>query len=272
MENLVEVLGNISERGNRINENDYIGEDGFYHCSVCHQPKQCKIEVGGVPITVNCICKCREKEIEEEKRNARYNNKLIRTEEYRDLQFNYSADLKDDDGSPQTETSKKYIDNFEKFKKEGNGLLMFGGIGAGKTWQAVMIANELKKQKYITLVTSSTNVVQELHAREFDGKSDYLNGLSVFDLIVLDDLGAERGTSYGQEQMKLFIDTVYNKKISLVVTTNIPQAELKNPKEVEQARIYSRIIERCYPVVFKNEDRRRKQGQNAFNEMHELLK
>lgn len=272
MENLFEVLGNISERGNRINENDYIGEDGFYHCSICHQPKQCKIEVGGIAMTVNCICKCREKELEEEKRLAKYNNKLIRAEEYTDLRFNYFADLKDDDGSSQTEISKKYINNFEEFKKEGNGLLMLGGVGAGKTWQAVMIANELKKQKYITLVTSSTNVVQELHAREFDGKSDYLNGLSVFDLIVLDDLGAERGTSYGQEQMKLFIDTVYNKKISLVVTTNIPQAELKNPKEVEQARIYSRIIERCYPVVFKNEDRRRKQGQNAFNKMHELLK
>ena len=46
---------------------EYMGEDGFLHCSVCHRATQMKfvVEELGIERVVRCICDCEIKQMEE---------------------------------------------------------------------------------------------------------------------------------------------------------------------------------------------------------------
>ena len=46
------------------------------------------------------------------------------------------------------------------------------------------------------------------------------------------------------------VDACYRSGRPLVVTTNVPLAQLKNPRGLARTRIYDRVLERCQPVIF----------------------
>ena len=71
-----------------------------------------------------------------------------------------------------------------------------------------------------------------------------------YDLLIIDDLGAERNTEYALEQMFSIIDSRYRCNKPLIVTTNLKLDELKHPPDLAHARIYDRILERCAPILF----------------------
>ena len=71
-----------------------------------------------------------------------------------------------------------------------------------------------------------------------------------YDLLIIDDLGAERNTEYALEQMFSIIDSRYRCNKPLIVTTNLKLNELKHPPDLARARIYDRILERCAPILF----------------------
>ena len=62
---------------------------------------------------------------------------------------------------------------------------------------------------------------------------------------MIDDFGVERQTEYVSETVFNIIDTRLREGLPLIVTTNLTQTELKNPRTMTQRRIYDRIIEMC---------------------------
>ena len=56
------------------------------------------------------------------------------------------------------------------------------------------------------------------------------------------------------EQMFTVIDSRYQSKKPLIVTTNLKLEEIKNPPDLAHARIYDRILERCAPVLFSGKN------------------
>jgi DNA replication protein DnaC len=78
----------------------------------------------------------------------------------------------------------------------------------------------------------------------------------IYDLLILDDLGAERGTEYALEQVFAVIDARYRSRKPLVVTTNLTLDALKHPDDLAHARIYDRILEICAPILFGGENLR----------------
>ena len=46
------------------------------------------------------------------------------------------------------------------------------------------------------------------------------------------------------------VDACYRSGRPLVVTTNMPLAQLKHPGGLARTRIYDRVLERCQPVIF----------------------
>ena len=64
---LMEMIDNLSNSV-PIPNDEYLGEDGFLHCSVCHAKTQTKIKVLGREKKVRCICQCRQKEIDAHKK------------------------------------------------------------------------------------------------------------------------------------------------------------------------------------------------------------
>ena len=87
-------------------------------------------------------------------------------------------------------------------------------------------------------------------------KQAYLDSLNAYDLIVLDDLGAERSTSYMTEVVYNIIDARYRAGLPMIITTNLSGDDLLNPRDVAEQRVFNRILERCFPLEVRGPDRR----------------
>lgn len=153
------------------------------------------------------------------------------------------------------ELGKRYIMNFKKCKDKGIGLLVYGEPGNGKTYLVSAIANELLKQYIPTICVSINGLlerIQETYSRwGGEAQADIIRGLCNADLLIIDDLGTEKESSWSKSMIYNIIDSRYRSNLPLIITSNL---EI-NPKETDGvlARLYNRrtedrILEMCAPV------------------------
>ena len=145
---------------------------------------------------------------------------------------------------------KAYVDHWPEVFKKNIGLLLFGDVGTGKSFLAGRIANALLDQGVPVLMTNFPTILARLCGTFGEDRTDFLDSLGDYDLLIIDDLGAERNTEYALEQMFSIIDSRYRCNKPLIVTTNLKLDELKHPPDLAHARIYDRILERCAPILF----------------------
>ena len=275
---LIETMVRKASQDSHYEEGDYLSEDGLLMCGKCHTPKQCRFTATWdgkekKPYTL-CDCARARRDAEEQARQAQ--NLRIEVNRLRKLGFPDSEmaewTFAHDDGTDPKTTSiaHKYVDNFPEMKKRGKGLLLYGPVGTGKTHAAACIANELINQGRPCLVTNFARITNTLQGM-FDGKQRYLDDFNRLDLLVIDDLAAERDTSYMNEMIFNIIDSRYRSGKPLIVTSNLTQAELTAPCSVDKERIYSRLLEMCVPVEVKGADRREKKLQDDSADMARLL-
>ena len=105
----------------------------------------------------------------------------------------------------------------------------------------------------------------------YESKQRYIDGLNDFDLLVIDDLAAERDTEYMNETVQNIIDSRYRSGKPLIVTTNLTESELKNTVDTKKQRTYSRLREMCIPIKVTSGDRRQQKGKDKFSEAQNLL-
>lgn len=276
--NLIKTMTRKASQDNHYEEGDYLNEDGLLMCGKCHTPKQCRFTATWdgkekKPYTL-CDCARARRDAEEQARQAQ--NLRIEVNRLRKLGFPDSemADwtFAHDDGTDPKTTSiaHKYVDNFPEMKKRGKGLLLYGPVGTGKTHAAACIANELINQGRPCLVTNFARITNTLQGM-FEGKQRYLDDFNRLDLLVIDDLAAERDTSYMNEMIFNIIDSRYRSGKPLIVTSNLTQTELTAPGSVDKERIYSRLLEMCVPVEVKGADRRERKLRDDSVDMKRLL-
>ncbi len=253
---------------------DYM-KNGLLHCGKCHTPKQHRGEFLGIVKIVPCICQCRAAELAAEERQREAEKLQERIKRQRragfpksDMQhWTFAAD--DGADSRIMRAAKRYVDNFAQFKEQGKGLLLYGGVGTGKTFAAACIVNALIDTGKPCLMTNFARVLNTLWSIE--EKQAYIDSFNKFDLLVLDDLGTERRSEYAQEQVFNVIDSRYRAKLPLIITTNLSIEEIKKPDSVGNSRIYDRVLEMCHPVEVNGHSRRRKKVAADFKGMNELL-
>lgn len=256
-------------------ENDYIGENGLLYCGNCNTPKQTKVTVLGKVYQPYCLCKCAEekKNKEEEERKQRdfeERVKSLRRTGFPDadmLKWTFAND--DMENEQITKAMKRYVENFPELKKQGKGLLLYGNLGRGKTYAACEVANALIDKGYSVLVTNFARIVNTLQST-FE-KQKYIDSLNDFSLLVIDDLSAERDTTYMKEQIFQVIDARYRANLPMIITTNLSIDEIKRTNDLEYSRIYDRIIEKCFPIEVKGQNRRHKAVKEIYSDMKELL-
>ena len=269
IENLIE---SISQRVPKA-DSEYIGEDGLLHCSKCHHKTETIIKhpFTGEDRKVPCVCKCRtemddfkdrqkQEELERKKRICFAESNM----------FNWTFANDDGKNEKLSNAMKNYVKNFAEFKKDGKGLLLYGTVGTGKTYYSACIANALIEEGYSVLMTNFARLTNSLQGT-FDGKNEFIDSLQRYTLLIIDDLGAERKSDFMQEQVFSIIDARWRSSLPMIITTNLTAEEIKNPQEVGYARIYDRILERCFPIAVMGESRRRQEVKDSFADIKEKL-
>lgn len=259
MDNLfLNIITNIPEN---LEDTDYI-ENGLRHCGKCKMPKQAMVDLFSNghyrAMPVACDCRMKEmKEFEQRRKDQEFitylNNRSggLASTSYHDYTF-----ANDDGESPQsTLIAQKYVDNFVEMKSSNTGLLIGGPVGTGKTFVAGCIANALLAKKIAVCMTSFPQVINNLQT--IKDRNAYIDNLASFDLLILDDLGAERNTEYGLEQLFNLVDARYKSNLPLIVTTNLTYKEMQTGSTMALRRIYDRILEMCAVAVLVDGSSRR---------------
>ena len=170
---------------------------------------------------------------------------------------------------PKMNIAKRYVKNWESVKENNCGLLLLGDVGTGKSYMAACIANALA-EKYVTVrMTNCAGILNALQNTQ-DRKTVF-EELDKFDLLILDDLGSERMTAFGEEQVYNIINGRYECGKPLIITTNLSYEEMKNPVTLNAKRIFDRIFEMCTPVEIKGESVRKQISRNKREFMRETL-
>lgn len=265
LQNMYNEISRRVERYVGLSENDYTGADGLIYCGNCHTRKQSYITN---PLTKETkaqfhMCDCKRKANEEERRREEQREFERYVEDLRRAGFD-DSDLqswvfaKDDRADARLSTAMhNYVDKFDDFEKIGQGLILFGNTGTGKTFAAACAANALIDKGVPCLMTSFPRIINILGGK-YDGKQDYIDRLNNFRLLVIDDFNVERTTDYVNEIVYSIIDGRYRAKLPMILTTNLTAEELKNPDDIKRQRIYDRVLERCLPLEVNGESRRRK--------------
>lgn len=269
-EEMVAALATAAASVQKMEEGDYVGDDGLIYCGKCNTPRQCKIEIGGKMLTTSCLCRCRQEEYEAEdaarkKEQAFYKIQSMRSEGIQDKVF-LTASFADAELTPAMKSCKKYADNFEKIKPTGSGLLMWGEPGTGKTFAAACIANELIDRQIPVLMTSIPRILNSAY-----DKNDLIRQIRKYPLLIIDDLGAERETEYSLEMVYYVIDERYKSGLPMIITTNLQLADLQDAKDIEYKRIYDRVLEVCTPMGFKGKQFRKEKRESRREEVKRIM-
>ena len=258
-----EILRPIIAAAQGVNprrEGDY-EQDGILYCGRCKTPKQARIAFSGETQIVPCLCNCadaeyKREEAERKKRERFAEIKALRIYELQDpIVHQCSFDL-DDGANPATVNCQRYADKWENMRGRNLGLLLWGNTGNGKTFAAACIANQLMKRGVPVLMVSFVRLLNVMQGLQTETKSTYLDSMNAFPLVILDDFGAERDTSFSLEQVYSVIDTRYKQNKPLIVTTNMALGELQKPSDMRYQRIYDRVLEMCVPIQFLGKSRR----------------
>ena len=255
-------------------EGDYI-KDGILYCGKCHTPKQLKKIFLGTEKIFGCMCDCQAEEVcnqEEADRKKRLVERieLNKANCYNDASLLENTFDKDDNSLPIiTNACKKYTEHFETFLEDGRGLLFYGLVDGGKTFFANCILNALLDQGYKCKGTSFPDIASKSFA-DFD-KTEFYTSFNSYDLLLIDDMGTERRTDYMQEIIYGVIDTRYTAKLPMIITTNLSLSDIKEPSDIANKRIFSRILERCHPIEIQQTEHRLKNGRSEFIKTKDIL-
>lgn len=259
----------------QIVEGDYIKDDIWY-CGKCNTPKQTIISVGGQTLKPMILCECKSKERDNYEEEVRVRDEQKRIRDMRSVGFS-ELDMKswtfeNDDNSNEklTNIAKKYVENFDKARHDGKGLLFFGSVGGGKSYISACIVNALI-DKGISATMTNFNRLTNALSDNYRNKQEVLDNLNNFELVVIDDLAAERNTEYMNEIIFSIIDSRYRSKKPLIITTNLTWNEFANSKDIAKQRIYSRLKEMCIPIEVKGVDRRNNKLKDDYDEYKDLL-
>ncbi len=278
-ESVIESIMCKAESSATQNEEDYINpDDGLLWCGKCHTPKQCRVTMLGREYTPYCLCKCGQEHLAEEKAERERQERFAEGQRLKTVSGMSPALLRSSfEGYNVTAENKKayalcrrYATRFEEMPKKSQGLLLWGGVGTGKTFSAACIANALLDRGISVVMISFAQILGA--GKGFNIDSEVTDKLNRARVLIIDDLGAERNTDFALEKVYSIIDSRYAAGKPMVITTNLDLSEMQTCTDIRYKRVYERILEVCYPIRFSGGSLRKAEAANRFREMEEFLK
>lgn len=253
IEQAIASLGEAAAMSMKNNPDTY-EKDGLVYCSKCNTPLQAWVrgpvdfitgERKMVLMPVRCDCMKEQARIAEEKarlsdfeREMRDFRKVIGMQDCKS-----TFDIDSGEQPKITTLCRRYVRKWENVRNDNLGILFFGSKGMGKTFFAECIVNALAEKGVMTGATSTTELIKRMQG---DNDIDELeNAIRAFSLLLIDDLGTERETSFGTESLYYLIDVRWKTGKPTIITTNLDLTDMKNETDISRGRIYDRVIQMC---------------------------
>lgn len=143
---------------------------------------------------------------------------------------------------------KEYYDNYDPYKS-CKGLYLHGNFGTGKSFLIAALLNELKNKFGVRIeIVYFPELLRKLK-EDLNLVGDKLYYLENVDVLLLDDIGAEKVTEWGRDEiLGTILQTRMNKGKHTFFTSNLTISELEKhlsiTKDSEDSVKAKRIIER----------------------------
>lgn len=132
-------------------------------------------------------------------------------------------------------------------------LVLLGPVGTGKTHAGIAALHFLACYRGCSFAFAP--VVELLDSLRPGGEGDaLLDRLSSVRVILLDDLGAEKGSEWTTERLYALVNRRWLEGRPTIVTTNLPAEELERGID---PRLYSRLVDGATALRLTGADRRR---------------
>lgn len=245
--------------------------DGLLHCMVCKEPRQCVTNFPLVGTVVHCTCSCidiHESYVKLElNAQGEYFKKITRMQNAFADTCKKAKEWRFEMDDHQSKSNvmnicRNYAKNFDKIEN-GAGLLIYGGVGVGKSFCSACIVNALLEKGYECLMTDFLTIINEYNKTPIDRKQDYIHKIASYDLLVIDDLGLQSTTQHAYSIATAVINARVMSDKPIIATTNLTVQQLLGTNDINYQRMLSRLFERCTIIEYTGDDRRKKNAMNG---------
>lgn len=175
----------------------------------------------------------------------------------------FKWDLYQEDINRQKSIINSFITKFSEFDNHGKGLYIYSTTrGSGKTFLSCCIANELSEKGIKVKFINVLDLI-DLCKKNFDKDAyrDEIDALFNAHVLIIDDLGCEKGSEWFDNLFLRLVNTRHGKKKIMIYTSNICPERLKFDD-----RISSRIQEASINIKLPDENIRSILAKEKTNE------
>lgn len=152
----------------------------------------------------------------------------------------------------------KWVTNFIKeydYGKNMKGLYLHGNFGCGKTYILSACFNEMQKRGFTTKIVYLPDLLRTIKG-DFEAMNDIMDELCRVDLLLIDDIGAEKVTDWGRDEiLGTILQSRMNEHKTTFFTSNFTIRELEehlSNKGIDKVKA-NRIIERIKQLTLDME-------------------
>ena len=226
-------------------------------CTECGKIlKEKQIDMFNHVLKIFPICKCESERLKREEEAEKEIERQIRLERlFKQSRLGERFKTATFDKFKVVEENKAVFDKMQDYATNYNlhkteSIVLHSHPGTGKTFLASCVANSLMSNGRSVIFVCVPDLLSQIRGTYNKANAEHteerlMSGLSECELLILDDIGAEKHTSqedWANEKLFQIINNRYLNNKAIIFTTNLNANELHQKLS---ARTFSRICEMC---------------------------